>query len=329
MKKEMSMVFCALALTGVMIFSGCNRISSSIPKNVTIQLPDGIPQNTGSSDWLAVRKIALGVNTITIFIEAVIKISELSDVISRFIGSFEVTLNYGGPLGNYDNIKISFESGITGRGDGYTKCFELWTKKGTNDWQKGLEYFYNVGSDTRGQIVFKPKPFDSDTSPLYPNSSYKLVFVKTSAAKSVTFYADNTTNTDGHFDNVKRNCAFLDSTGTGMSVYISAYLKGIDLNTNGTDDCYLFGAKIDTTKSNYPATAMEGICDQGGTHEFKRFGSDWSVNAGLFNKTAGLVVDGSNGGLYNGITYPLKSEIIESELPSAADIATAIAFERP
>ena len=43
MKKGMSVVFCALALIGMLFFAGCgNFMKSPVPEDITITIPKGI-----------------------------------------------------------------------------------------------------------------------------------------------------------------------------------------------------------------------------------------------------------------------------------------------
>ena len=230
---------------------------------------------------------------------------------------------YGKP---YNKIGVNFKNNVTGHPNGYSYCFEIWTKKDPNAYEIGLEYYYNEDEDTgdvSGTIIFRPRPFENATTTTNPDSIYKIVFNNTSTTRSIDFYADNTTNTNGHWNNVTRTCAFLDQDASYVNLYITSYLKD-EINVSplivpdGTQDCYLFGAKV-KRGSPYYATAKQGL-NNVGTYQFTLFGDNWK-NAGLFNVN-GFIDDVQLGGG----NYPLATDINPANLPQNADVTGAISF---
>jgi hypothetical protein len=192
-------------------------------------------------------------------------------------------------------VKLSNSTG------GYAYLLEVWTKRG-GTWYKGMEYNYNDGNS--GEIILNPYAFDSIN---YTDGSlHRIVFNHSTKQKDMTVYSVHSPAVN----TVERSIGTATEVVGFVDLYFTAHLNQ-DFDVSGTNDAYLFGARISTV-SPYYCTAKQGICDQGATYDFTAYGIPHGLNAGLFTNS-GFIDDGKAGGG----NYSPESNVVSSNLPSA------------
>jgi hypothetical protein len=254
--------------------------------------------------WTGFRNIVQGYRNVTALVESALAL------INTYNPKPGTAIHITSGLASRDFEELALK--LAASGGAYAYLLEVWTKRG-DVWSKAMEYSYDNASS--GQIVFSPWAFDDAH---LSGSLHRVEFQHTASVREMTVHSQHAVSVN----NVTTSIGVATEQSGYVDLYFTAHLDQSFGGDGGTQDAYLFGARIGQA-SPHLCTAKQGLRDQGDAYDFTLFGAANPANNGHFDEN-GFMEDGQSA---DGI-YPAAASVDASKLPTSAEVsAVSVSFQ--